>query len=148
MLSLGIIPWIIWLKIHDKKYSGDLIRAGLFMTTLSLILDSIGVQLGLWIYPYDVIPFIPGYLPWDLTLIPITVMLMIESKPAWSPLLKSIIFAVLSAGAGEHLAIFLKIYHPIHWKPIYSIPIYIFLFLISNKLAKSKIFNSNFNSNF
>lgn len=37
-VSLGIIPWIIWWKKHNKKYTGDLLRAGLFMTSISLML--------------------------------------------------------------------------------------------------------------
>jgi hypothetical protein len=141
---LGIIPWFLWWRFHNKIHTGDLLRAGLFMTTISLILDSLGVQLGLWIYPYDVVPFIPGYVPWDLTLLPLTTMFIIEIKPKWPPLLKAIIFGFLAAFVGEPFVNFIKVYEPIHWNSFYSFPIYILLFLISNKFAKSKTFNSNF----
>ncbi|KKK40106.1 hypothetical protein WQ57_01855 [Mesobacillus campisalis] len=144
-IFLGIFPWLLWWKFHNKKFTGDLLRTGLFISTLALTLDSLGVQQGLWIYPYDVFPFIPGYFPWDLTLLPITTMLMVEIKPHWSPILKAIIFAFLSAFIGEPLATVANLYEPIHWKPYYSFPIYIFLFLASNFIAKSKIFNSHLN---
>ncbi|MCM3410209.1 CBO0543 family protein [Metabacillus litoralis] len=142
-LSLGIIPWLIWWKIHNKKYTGDLLRAGLFMTSISLILDSLGIQLGLWIYPYDVFPFIPGYFPWDLTILPVTMMVLIEIKPKLNPIYKGIMYSSFSSFIGEPIAIFIKLYEPIHWKHYYSFPIYILLFLITNKVAKSKLFNSN-----
>jgi hypothetical protein len=141
---LGTIPWLLWWKFHNKSNTGDLLRAGFFMATISLVLDSIGIQLGLWIYPYDVVPFIPGYIPWDLTLLPITVMFIIEIKPQLSPIKKAIIFSFLTAFIGEPIFDFIKIYEPIHWNSLYSFPIYILLFLISNKLAKSNKFNSNF----
>ncbi|MGG1401597.1 CBO0543 family protein [Bacillus salipaludis] len=112
------------------------------MMAVCLILDGVGVQLGLWMYVYDIFPFIPGYIPWDLTIFPIETMIFIEIKPKSSPFIKALIFAALNAFIGEPLADFSKIYEPIHWKVYYSFPIYIVLFLICNKVARSKIFNS------
>jgi hypothetical protein len=143
-LLLGLLPWILWWKLHYKQYTGDLLRAGFFMSISCLILDAIGVQLGLWFYPYDVFPFIPGYFPWDLTLLPLSIMFMIQLKPNWSPLIKSLMYAFLVAFVGEPLAVIAKIYEPIHWKHYYSFPFYIVLFLTSNIVAKGKIFNSKF----
>lgn len=89
-----------------------------------------------------VFPFNPGYIPWDLTLLPLNMLFMIEIKPQWSPLLKALTYALLVSFVGETLARFTKLYEPIHWSYIYSFPIYVFLFFISNKVAKSKVFNS------
>ncbi len=141
-LLLGIIPWLVWWKFHNKNDTGDLFRAGLFMGVIALILDSVGVQLGLWVYPYDVLPFIPGYLPWDLTLLPITVMFFLEIKPNWLPLKKGFIFAIIAAFIGEPLAIISKLYQPLGWNSLYSFPIYIVLYLLSEKIARGKTFNS------
>ncbi|KOP81857.1 CBO0543 family protein [Cytobacillus solani] len=139
---LSTLPWILWWKLHNPKYTGDLIRAGFFMAIITLTLDSVGLQFGLWIYPYIMFPFITGYLPWDLTLLPVSIMFMIEIMPQRSPLLKGFIYAGLAAFVGEPLAIALDLYKPIHWSSLYSFPIYILLFLLSNKVAKSKTFNS------
>ena len=141
-ICLGIIPWCFWWKFHNKTYTGDLFRAGLFMALIALLMDSIGVQLGLWIYPYDVFPFIPGDTPWDLTLLPVSAMFLIEMKPKWSPIKKAIIYALLVTLIGEPLAVFFKVYEPLHWNSIYSFPVYVFLFCLCNKLARSKKFNS------
>lgn len=142
---LSILPWILWWKFHNRKYTGDLLRAGFFMAVITLTLDSIGLQFGLWIYPYNMFPFITGYLPWDLTLLPVSIMFMIEIMPQWSPLLKGFIYAVLAAFVGEPIAIYMDLYKPIQWSSLYSFPIYILLFLLSNQVAKSKKFNSRFN---
>ncbi|MED3576055.1 CBO0543 family protein [Cytobacillus praedii] len=141
---LSTFPWILWWKFHNRKYTGDLLRAGFFMAIITLSLDSIGLQFGLWIYPFNMFPFITGYLPWDLTLLPVSMMLMIEILPQWSPLLKGFIYAVLASFVGEPIAIYLDLYKPILWNSLYSFPIYILLFLLSNKIAKSKKFNSRF----
>jgi hypothetical protein len=139
---LGLIPWYLWWKFHNKNNTGDLIRSGLFMALIALLMDSIGVQLGLWIYPYDVFPFIPGDTPWDLTLLPVSTMLFIEILPKWSPIKKAIIYGLLVSLIGEPLAMFFKVYEPLHWNSIFSFPIYILLFYLSYKLAQSKKFNS------
>lgn len=143
-ILLSIVPWFIWWKWHNKKYTGDLLRSGFFMMTICLILDSLGVQQGMWIYPYDVFPFIPGYFPWDLTLLPILIMVTIEIKPEMNVFIKAILFAASASFIGEPLAVFAKIYEPIHWKSYYSFPIYILIYFISEKVAKSKLFQSNF----
>ncbi|MET3699668.1 hypothetical protein SAMN05877753_112141 [Bacillus oleivorans] len=142
-LILGTIPWFLWWKFHNKNFTGDLFRAGLFMAVMALLLDSIGVQLGLWVYPYDVFPFIPGYFPWDLTLLPISVMIFLEIKPHWSPIKKSFFYAIVSAFVGEPLAIMLKLYESLQWNSVYSFPVYIVLFLLADRIARSKKFNSS-----
>ena len=142
-VTLAIVPWFIWWKLHNKNFKGDLLRAGFFMAIICTILDGVGVQLGLWFYPYDTFPFIPGYFPWDLTLFPITMMTMIEIKSKWNPFYKSLLIALFYSIC-EPLADFSKIYEPIIWKFYYSFPIYILLFLICNAVAKGKIFNSRF----
>ncbi len=141
---LSTLPWVLWWKFHNPTYTGDLLRAGFFMAILALTLDSIGLQFGLWIYPYNMFPFITGYLPWDLTLLPVSIMVMIEILPQWSPIVKGFIYAILASFVGEPIAIALDLYKPIHWNSPYSFPIYILLFLLSNKVAKSKKFNSRF----
>ncbi|MGN7942496.1 MULTISPECIES: CBO0543 family protein [Bacillaceae] len=137
-LALSILPWLLWWKLHNKSYTGDLLRAGFFMAIISLILDSIGLQLGLWIYPYNMFPFITGYFPWDLTLLPVSIMFFIEYKPKWSPLFKGILYGLFAAFIGEPIAMALDLYKPVHWSNFYSFPIYILLFLLSNKIAKLK----------
>jgi hypothetical protein len=83
--------------------------------TISLALDAIGVQLGLWSYRYEVLPFIPAYIPYDLALMPVIIMSLIQFKPLYSSLKKAIIFGLLTAFVGEPIIVMFDIYKPQNW---------------------------------
>lgn len=136
-----IITWLLWMKFHKKESRYRLMTAGLFVMTISVSLDAIGVQLGLWSYRYEVFPLIPAYVPYDLALMPVVIMLLIQFKPHYSPLKKAIIFSLLTAFIGEPIIILTDIYKPQNWKTFYSIPVYFVIFLIANWLTTRKNFN-------
>lgn len=108
--------------------------------TISVALDAIGVQMGLWSYRYEVFPFIPAYLPYDLALMPVIIMSLIQYKPHFSPIKKAVIFGLLTAFIGEPLIVVTDIYKPINWKFYYSIPIYIVIYLIADWLTRRENF--------
>ncbi|MFV2049650.1 CBO0543 family protein [Metabacillus sp. YM-086] len=132
---LTILTWLIWIKYHKKNSRYRLLTAGLFVMLISVALDAIGVQLGLWSYRYEVLPFIPAYVPYDLALMPVVVMFLIQYKPHYSPVRKAIIFGLLTAFIGEPTVVFTDIYKPLKWQYIYSVPIYFAIFLIANWLT-------------
>jgi hypothetical protein len=133
---LSVAVWVVWFKIRKKDSSQRLMTAGYFVMGFSMILDSIGVQIGLWAYRYEVLPFIPAYLPWDLALMPVIIMILIQIYPNVSPSIKAIIFGVLTSFIGEPLIVWLDIYNPIHWKMWYSLPIYIIIYLTADKITR------------
>jgi hypothetical protein len=139
---LTIITWLLWIKYHKKESRYRLLTAGFFVATISLSLDAMGVQLGFWSYRYEVIPIIPAYVPYNLALIPVVVMSLIQYKPNFSPLKKAIIFGLLTAFIGEPLVVYLDIYKPILWRFYYSIPIYIAIYLIAHWLTLQKEFDN------
>jgi hypothetical protein len=100
-LILTILPWLIWLKYHKKDSRNRILFVGYFVAIISLCLDVIGDQIGLWHYRFVVIPFLPTYIPWDLTLMPLSVMFLIQIKPKINPLIKAIIFGLLSSYIAE-----------------------------------------------
>lgn len=73
---------------------------GLSVMLVSSFLDFCGVQLGLWVYYYELIPWVPAYEPYDWSLLPVVIMMLIEYKPNASPYLKGIIF-----GPSRHLLV-------------------------------------------
>ncbi|MFB9759286.1 CBO0543 family protein [Ectobacillus funiculus] len=127
-LVLTVLPWAIWWKWRDKE------RTALFMFTAFFIiiacswLEFIGVSLGLWYYSGKVIPAIPSYLPWDLCLIPVTMTLLMQIRPYISPFKKAIFYGALTAFIGEPLFTWIGLYIPVHWKHIYSFPIYVLIY--------------------
>lgn len=132
---ISILAWLFWIKYHNKKSRYRLLTAGFFVIAISLILDSIGVQIGLWSYRYEVVPFIPAYLPYDLALMPVVIMSLIQFKPNYSLVKKAIAFGFLTALIGEPLIVFTDIYNPIKWRYLYSVPIYIMIYLIAHWLT-------------
>ncbi|NKE05804.1 MULTISPECIES: CBO0543 family protein [Mesobacillus] len=135
-----IITWFLWIKFHKKESRYRLLTAGFFVMTISVALDAIGVQMGLWSYRYEVFPFIPAYLPYDLALMPVIIMSLIQYKPHFSPIKKAVIFGLLTAFIGEPLIVVTDIYKPINWKFYYSIPIYIVIYLVAYWLTKRENF--------
>lgn len=140
-VSITILTWLFWMKFHKKDSRYRLLTAGFFVMTLSVALDGIGVQLGLWSYRFEVVPLIPAYLPYDLALMPVVIMSLIQFKPQYSPYKKAVIFAVFSALIGEPLIVVLDIYKPIDWRYFYSIPFYIIIYLIAYWLTTRKDYN-------
>ncbi|WP_078543536.1 CBO0543 family protein [Litchfieldia alkalitelluris] len=134
-VAISVLAWVSWWVVHKKESRYRLLTAGFFVMLISLVLDSMGVQLGLWSYRYEVTPFMPAYLPYDLALMPVTIMILIQVKPRSSPVVKGIIFAALSSVIGEPGIVWLDLYKPIHWKIYYSLPIYFIIYLIAHWLT-------------
>ncbi|MGG4491175.1 CBO0543 family protein [Metabacillus idriensis] len=138
LLTVG--TWIFWCFYHNKRSRYRLLASGFFVMTISIILDSMGVHLGLWSYRFEVVPSPIAYLPYDLALMPVVVMSLIQYKPTVSPAIKAIIFGFATAYIGEPLLWWMKIYHPLNWSFSYSIPIYIIIYLLSNSLFNQKYY--------
>ena len=76
-LALFIIPWTIWINLHKKQSRSRLLFAGFFVIIVACWLDFTGSTNGLWYYPMEIIPTIPSYLMWDMSLMPIIIMLLL-----------------------------------------------------------------------
>lgn len=138
---ITILAWLFWFKYHKKESRYRLLTAGFFVMTISVSLDAIGVQLGLWSYRYEVFPLIPAYIPYDLALMPVVIMSLIQFKPSYSPVKKAFIFALLTAFIGEPLIVITDVYKPLNWRVFYSVPIYIVIYLIAHWLTARKNFD-------
>lgn len=141
-IFLTVVPWILWFFFRKKESTYRLLLSGLFVILISSWLDFIGVDLGLWHYNYDVMPFLPSYLPWDFTLIPVIIMSLIQFKPDSNPFIKAFIFAVGSAFIGEPFFAWIKTYSPENWKYIYSCPFLFCIYLLGHFVSKRDKFAS------
>ncbi|MDE5413639.1 CBO0543 family protein [Alkalihalobacterium chitinilyticum] len=137
-LGLTIIPWIVWVIYRKKDSTLRLLSAGFFMMFIASWLDSLGIQLGFWEYHYEVIPFIPAFIPWDLSLIPVMTMVVLQIKPHVSRYIKGFLFALIAAYAAEPFFIWVGLYNPFTWEHIYSLPIFFILYIVSHLLCYGK----------
>jgi hypothetical protein len=140
-VTLSILPWLIWMKYRNKESSNRILFAGYFVIVVSLCLDVIGDQLGFWHYRFVVIPFLPTYIPWDLTQMPISIMFLIQIKPKLNPFIKAVIFALLSSYIGEPFFNWLGVYVLDAWKYSYSVSIQILIYLIAHYLSRRDHFS-------
>lgn len=130
-----IVPILFWIIIRKRDSSNRLLFVGFFVVIISSWFDFLGVQFGLWYYTGKVVPSIPSYIPWDFIIFPVFIMTLIQIKPNFSPFIKSIIFAGISAFIGEPLFIWLGFYKMTGWHLYYSFPIYIVIYLMANKMS-------------
>lgn len=135
-VMLSIIPWIVW-YIFRKKNSVDLILyAGFFVIIIALALDILGDQFSLWHYRFNVLPIVPTYIPWDITLMPVSVMFFLQIKPNTNVWIKAILFSLFSAYLAEPFFQWMGVYVPFKWKYTYSVPIQICIYLIAHYLTR------------
>ncbi|MBL0386088.1 hypothetical protein JJB07_05420 [Tumebacillus sp. ITR2] len=139
-VCFSLIPWLIWFRLRKKESTARYLFVGFFVIIVSCWFDFIGVCLGRWFYTGKVMPTIPSYIPWDMSLMPVTVMLMIQFKPQMSLWLKAALFACLASFVGEPLFSWLGLYVPVKWNYFFSLPIYGLIYLVSHWLSKRKSF--------
>jgi len=140
-VGLVVIPWMIWFLLRKKDSSLRLLSAGFFIIFICSWLDSIGIQLGLWRYKYEVIPFTPAFIPWDISLMPVVTMFFLQVKPDINLYIKGVIFGLFLAFVAEPVSILIDLYEPLNWKHIYSFPIYFSLYFFSHRICYGRSYN-------
>ncbi|MCL6610093.1 MAG: hypothetical protein K6T66_00985 [Peptococcaceae bacterium] len=130
LLAALVFPWIAWWKLADRKRLLEILLYGLLVQTAVTLLDEIGCQLNLWEYPYDIEPIFPRMIPINITVLPVSYMLVYQFFPEWKRFLAAnILLAVFFAFVAEPAVRWMGIYVLFKWKFIYSFPIYIILAL-------------------
>ncbi|MBO7746907.1 hypothetical protein I8J29_22060 [Paenibacillus sp. MWE-103] len=135
-LALSVLPWVLWLVLRKRESEDRLLYGGLFIMTAAVILDILGDQLGLWYYRYNLIPIVPSYFPWDMTLMPVTVMFLLQIKPAFNPYVKALVFALATSYIGEPIFRWMQVYVMSHWEYYYSVPIQVVLYLTAHYMTR------------
>lgn len=131
---------MLWFKFKKDESTHRLLFVGFLVIIISSWMDFVGTMYGLWFYTGKPIPTMPSYVPWDYSLLPVMVMLLLQYKPASSPFLKALIFAGVSSFIGEPLFQWIGIYVMTNWKIYYSFPIYFFIYLLSHKVSRVNMF--------
>lgn len=139
-VGLSVIPWIIWFIFRRKQSTDRLMYVGFYVMSISVMLDIIGDQIGLWHYRYHVIPVLPTYFPWDVTLMPLSIMVLLQIRPRTNPWYKAIFFALLSSYIAEPFFEWMQVYNPINWRYSYSVPIQIVIFMVAYWFSKKNKF--------
>lgn len=140
-LALFVIPWILWIIFRNRKSTARLLFAGFAVIIVASFLDDIGVNLGLWNYNIDVDSFIPCFITWDMTLLPVFTMAFLQIKPKINPIIKALVFSGIASFIAEPLFIWMSFYDPTKWKHIYSFPIFVIIYLVAHLCFTRKSFD-------
>lgn len=129
-MALAVLPWVLWFIIRDRKKTHSLLYAGLFTMIIASLLDMAGVSQGGWNYNTLLLPYFPEFLPWDLTVMPVTAMLFYQFFPKINPWIKGAVYGAFAAYVAEPIFIGLGLYEPSSWEHHYSLPIYFAIYMI------------------
>jgi hypothetical protein len=135
LLALSILPWVLWLVIRDKQRQGKLLLGGISVGLIAVIADVTGSQAGFWFYCIKLIPSIPPLLPYDLSLMPVSFMLIQQyTKKRWQRYMVFAIFSVGTAFLIEPVLELMKVYTHVSWKHYYSVPVYFAIMWMGSKM--------------
>jgi hypothetical protein len=134
-LGLFIISMVIWWNFVDKERLIELTFYGFSVMTLSIWMDQVGYELGMWYYPVDLIPIFPPSTTFDYVMFPIIYSLIYQYCRTWRSFIIAIcIMSGLFSFVLEPLATKLGFYILIEWKYHYSFPIYITMGIVLKML--------------
>lgn len=141
-LGLAVLPWVLWIIVRDRKNTHRLLYAGMFTAFIATVLDIAGVSQGGWNYNTWLLPFVPEYLPWDWTIMPVVSMLSYQFWPkitaraphSWrflkSPWTAGIVFAAFASYVVEPIFALLGVYELSGWEHHYSFPIFFAIYML------------------
>lgn len=126
LVAFTVIPWIIWIMIVDRRRLLEILLFGTLIIISTSYLDTVGFDLIFWVYPFRLIPIGTLAIPFDISMVTVTYMLMYQFFNSWKSYSKALIFmAIIFAFIGEPVSIVLNLVYYIQWKYYYSFLYYI-----------------------
>ncbi|MDB5055125.1 MAG: hypothetical protein JWM44_3175 [Bacilli bacterium] len=126
LLAFIIVPWLILVKVVDKKRKLEIVACGLFVAITTKILDLVGYNLNFWDYPIQIIPLVPEAFAFDLSMIPVAYMLLYQYFKTWkSYCIGLVCMSVVYAFIAEPFCNWIMVVIYIKWRYIYSAVYYI-----------------------
>ncbi|UFU00761.1 hypothetical protein KO561_07445 [Radiobacillus kanasensis] len=146
LLAFFILPWVLWVKLVDRDRIVENFLFGMFIIKITTITDILGTEIDFWQYPTSLFPIFPRAFPFDISMVPVALMLLYQYFNTW----KSYIIALISmagvfAFIGEPFSVWKELVIYIKWNYIYSFFFYIIVgisiraFVIKLKNLKKKL---------
>lgn len=134
---LAIIALLVWWRLVDKKRLLELTFYGFVVMTISIWLDQVGYELGIWYYPVDLIPVFPPSTAIDYVVLPVVYALVYQYCRSWkSFLIATVLMAGVFSFVLEPLLAKFGFYVIIKWSSFYSFPIYIAIAIVMKALVE------------
>lgn len=134
---LAIIALLVWWRLVDKKRLLELTFYGFVVMTISIWLDQVGYELGIWYYPVDLIPVFPPSTAIDYVVLPVVYALVYQYCLSWkSFLIATVLMAGVFSFVLEPLLAKFGFYVIVKWSSFYSFPIYIAIAIVMKALVE------------
>ncbi|GMA99490.1 CBO0543 family protein [Pelosinus sp. IPA-1] len=89
-IVLLVIALSVWWKLVDKKRLLELTFYGFAIMTISIWLDEVGYELGIWYYPVDLIPVFSPSTAIDYVMLPVIYALVYQYCSSWRSFIISV----------------------------------------------------------
>ncbi|MBB6452617.1 hypothetical protein HNQ94_001063 [Salirhabdus euzebyi] len=137
LVLFAILPWVIWIRIFDRKRTMELILFGALVVIPTTYLDAIGNDLRFWMYPTELIPVTPRAIAFDMSLVVVPYMLIYQYFSFWKSFIIALVsMAFIFAFIGEPISHLLHLVYYFKWKYIYSFVYYIVLGLVGKAILE------------
>lgn len=134
-VSLLVLPWTFWLIVRKRKSTHRLLSAYLLVALFSVLADFAGAHHGLWYYPVTLVPLMPCYIVFDLSVLPVTTMLFIQFFPKVRAFYIALIYAALGSFIFQPAMEALGLVVHERWTVFSTFPVLFLLYLVSHRLA-------------
>jgi hypothetical protein len=138
LLAFLIVPWLIWVKLVDKKRKLEIVVVGLFVALVTMLIDLVGYNFYFWDYPIQLLPLVPEAFSFDLSIIPVGFMLLYQYFKTWkSYCIALICMSAVYAFIGEPFCNWMMLVMYFKWKYIYSFVYYIVIGISVRAIAEN-----------
>ncbi len=125
LLGLFFITVFIMWKKADKTRLVELTIYSAIIVIFIIVLDELGEELTLWVYPVDIIPLFPPITAVDITCMPLVYMLIYQYFGTWGKfLIATLIMSTVFCFVFEPIFVWGGIYTMLKWKSYYGLPLY------------------------
>ncbi|WP_438448833.1 CBO0543 family protein [Gorillibacterium sp. sgz5001074] len=131
LLLYFVVGWFVWWRLADKRKLTELLPLGLYVLLISLSLDMVGAELGLWDYPKMILPWGARLAVVDAVL-PLFYMLVYQYTRSLRGYTAGLVgLSLLFSFVLEPFMVKVGVYRPLQWKHLFSVPGYLFVGLVS-----------------
>jgi hypothetical protein len=126
LLLFMFVPWWVWFKVVDRTKMLEILLFGTLVIIFTLILDATGNDFGFWAYPTQLLPIAPEAFEFDLSMVPVGLMLVYQYFKTWKSFIKAlIVMSFFYSFICEPLCHVLGMVQYIKWNYMYSFIYYI-----------------------
>lgn len=121
LLIFLLLPWYLWWKMVDRRRIIEIFAYGLVVATISGLFNGNFLHLGLFSYPYPLLPINPRAYAFSLSVLPVINMLVYQYFEGWKSFaVASVVVSVLIAFIAQPVLVWMHMYKLIKWNYFYS----------------------------